>query len=134
MNLHYFCWINLSPMLKIRKGCLATFDDSVPNRVSDSITIIGSSIIDYFWKNIRIFRLFRLFWIFAETRHFFGKKGLSRNFYGISISTKNIQCFLLRKENLFQGISWLDVRAKVTPLLWAWGFKFSIPRQLIKNK
>ena len=32
----------------------------VTNRVSDSITIIGSSIIDYFRKNVRIFRLIRL--------------------------------------------------------------------------
>ena len=31
------------------------------NRVSNSITIIASSIIDYFWENVRIFRLIRLF-------------------------------------------------------------------------
>ena len=34
---------------------------SVVVRVSDSITIIASSIIDYFGKNVRIFRLIRLF-------------------------------------------------------------------------
>ena len=100
------------------------------SRVSNSITIIASSIIDYFWKNVRIFRLIRLFRLLQKMQWYCSKMsnvGSSSPFFMILQQAYSFHCsnsIILKKWELYiidRTVFLLNLLSPfLVEILWNW--------------